>query len=219
MGMDVKELIKQLDDPDPVIRQKAAQTLTFAAAPGQDITAAAPALWKVLDDNTDNVKENAAEALAFHYIYKGEWKKIEQLLGHDIDVVRSSTSQVVALFHIDEGEWKRIEKLLKHRNADVAMEAVDVVRDFILNSDSVDKLDEAQKSIENSFREYKRKNQKDEIRIARRKFEYSQLLMHIAQMKAKLSGKDGDLQLGDTVKKPEKGGKVYRKLRQVNRNG
>ncbi len=104
---------------------------------------------------------------------------------------------------------------------EVRNKAAEVFRAFINEQSSVKQLCEIQKVLENSFLKWKGKQRQGrtadkitmEIRI-------STLLTLISDKKAKLAKKDGELLLGETVKKPkDKDKKIYRSLRRVGRNG
>jgi hypothetical protein len=100
---------------------------------------------------------------------------------------------------------------------DVRMDAAEALNAFIEKCNSVEGLDRAQKALETSFTEWlKKQRQGPSPEKIRMKVQISQLLTAISNRKAELSKKDGELLLGETVKKPkDKDKKMYRSLRKI----
>ena len=109
---EIQKLMEKLEDGDPGVRENAAKALLHAAIKGQDITPAVPALVKnALSDEDLAVRWNAAGALIYHYVNKGEWNKLGELVAHDIKqtVVKALASFVQTC--------NSVEKLDNYRNA------------------------------------------------------------------------------------------------------
>ena len=191
-GRDIPPVIpalgNKLTDKNFNFRIEAAETLRDVAESGRDITPAVPALISALIDMGGAVcGDDAAKALIFYCMNKGEWKKIGELL--------------------------------EHKNEDVKFRVARAIFEIAKKCESIETLDMIQKTVEDNYREWLRKQpqgiSKEKIE---RQIETSQLLMAIAERKAELSKKDG-LQLGDTIKKPKDGKKIYQSIRRVTANG
>ena len=86
------------------------------------------------------------------------------------------------------------------------------LKGIINNYKSVEESDTVQKALENEYEEWKKKQpQGSSKEKSERQVEISEIMIFISKRKAELARMDGELLLGDTVKKPEKGGKkIYR---------
>ena len=173
--------------------------------------------WKA--DSED--KKDLTFVLAQHYANTGEFKKADALLNHPDQLIRWNAAQGIYACNfptIRENE-KRIPLLAEFLNDDASELRLYTVAAFerlMSNITLLKRLEEIQEISEDSFRKYKRKNQKDEIGIAIKKSGYSQVLVAIAKRKAGLSKEKGGLLLGETVKKPEKCRKnIYQSLRRA----
>jgi hypothetical protein len=176
---------------------------------------------KYLSNPNVNIEWTTAKALAYHYADKGNEKEIEELLEHENEFVRGGAADVLAHYYTNKEELKKVEGLLKHENADIRWTTVDVLTKFVEKCKSVEKLDNCQKALESFFKEWERKQpQGSFVEKSRMKGRISHLLVSIGNRKAELSKKDGELLLGETVKKPkDKDKKIYRSLKRVGRNG
>ncbi len=211
---------------------------------------------KLLKHKDSDIRENAASELTRYYLDKGKWNKIDDILKHEDKYVRWYAAYTIenssheipeswvklkikTIFLIKEIDdiffplWKRKEILstegisvilmefLRDKDKSVRGNAVIMLKEVVEQCDVVEKLDEIQKAFENSFAEWKIKQPSGRTREkAEMELKLSKLLMDISERKAKLSKKDGELLLGETVKKPkDKDKKIYRSLRRVGRNG
>jgi len=92
---EVRRRARQLCDPIPGVRTNAAWALRRAAAKGQDITPAVPALANVLKDEDVDVRKHAARALTYHYLNKRNFAEIEKLLGNMDANVKLSAAEAL----------------------------------------------------------------------------------------------------------------------------
>ena len=199
MGMDEKEIqeltrqsMKQLVNPDNV-----------------------PALIDDLKKNKDwKVRRDIVSLLW----YSGDVRAVPAL----IDALKDKDPEVRkhAAFVLGEiADVRAVPALINclkdkyvRRNAAKALEKITE------KCESVEKLNELQKKTEDFFKEWNRKQPQGRTQEkAEMEVRMSKLLTQISKRKAELSKKDG-LQLGDTIKKPKDGKKIYREIRKVIRN-
>ncbi len=221
---EVAEIKKFFKSKSTFVIKSAANALANAAKNGQDITPAIPALINALSDKNEDIRGIATSVFTFHYVNKREWNKIVELLGHENEIVRmyaadalgsaaengqDITPAIPALVNALSDKW------------DVRWHAARALDKFIGRCDSSEKLNEIQKVIENSFADWMKKQrggpspEKSLMQVG-----ISHILVSIGKKKAELSKKDGELLLGETVKKPkDKDKKMYRNLRRVGKNG
>ncbi len=135
--------------------------------------------------------------------------------------VRRNVAWALTRHYANKGEWDKVEELLKHPDKNVRANATEALEKIAKDCESIEMLDVIQKGVENAFKEWKRKQpQEPSKEKIDRQIKTSKFIMRISKRKAELSKKDGELLLGDTVKKPKnKGKKMYREIRRVSRNG
>jgi HEAT repeat protein len=221
----IQEWVKKLSDKNWNVRRDAVLVLAHAAEEGQDITPAIPAFGNALSDKNKFVRGHAANALTD--VAKGGQDitptipALINALSDEGEDVRCRTAEALTHCYVNKKEWNKVEELLRHGDYVVRVGAADALKYVSRNCDSIEKLDEIQKAIENSFAEWKRKQPQGPYRErVRRMLETSKLLMDISKKKAELAKRDGELLLGETVKKPKDSNKkMYRNLRGVSRNG
>jgi HEAT repeat protein len=314
---------KLLEHRDDLIKWHAAKALAEAVRNRMDtpiLSSLGKVLGKAISEDDDDMVFRLAETLAYYYINKKEWDKVEKLLEHKENFVRGGTALAFVCHHIEKRGWGDAEKLLKHKNSDIRMHAaselacyyldkgkwnkiddllkhedewvrrdaaytvedsphkiperwvklkiktiflvkeiddiyfplwkkkeilgterisailmeflcdkdekvrrnaVIMLKEVVEQCDVVEKLDEIQKAFENYFTEWLKKQPSGRTREkVEMELKMSKLLMDISKKKAHLSKKDGELLLGETVKKPKDSNKkIYRNLRRVSRNG
>ncbi len=191
----ITALANALNNKDNHVRMLAASALEKAAKKGQDITPAISTLGKALSDKDWTVRSHATEALR-DAVYAGQ----------DI------TTAIPSLLLLNTS---------KSSDAGDVLFTTIALDKFIEKCDSIEGLDKAQKVIEDLSTEWLRKQPEGpSSEKVRRMLGASKWVMRIAEKKAELFKQDGELLLGETVKKPkDKDKKIYRSLKRVGRNG
>ncbi len=210
-------------DKGGFVRWLAAEALGEAAENGQDITPAVPALGNALSDRDGKIRLRAVEVLKYAAKKGQDITPAVPALGNalsDKDVSEDAAGALV-YHYVNNGEWNKVEKLFGHENKDVRWGAARALEYAAKKCESIETLNEIQKILEDSFAEWlKKQPQGPSPEKVKRMFEIANFVKLIAHQKAELSKQDGELLLGETVKKPsDSGKKIYQSLRRVSRNG
>ena len=135
-----------------------------------------------------------------------------------IGALKDRDKRVRELAAIALGEISDVEAIaaladcLNNKDKDVRRGAVIALAKIAEKSESIEMLEKAQEFIEDAYRKWmSNQSQGPSLKKIRRMLETMKFVGLISKRKAELS--KGEMLLGDTVKKPKKGRKIYREIR------
>ncbi len=185
--------------------------------PKRDIGAAVPFLQALL--RRKNIM--GVKALTYYYLDNKKWGEIENLLEKESDVSNEVIDAFSDLTYDLTYKPAPLARALLDGERRTRWKAYAIIRNNISHSDHAYPLNETQEALEYVFAEWLSKQPQGRTKEkVDRELQTSKLLMAVSNKKAELAKQDGELLLGETVKKPkDKDKKMYRALqRDVIRN-